>query len=78
MQTSATMTGSGSAFSGDAVMDGTSLVVETRSPRRGGVGEVPLPASSVLIFPAVHKMTQRSNTGNDHLEAGQTATLCPT
>ena len=60
MQTSMTMTGSGSAVSGDAVLGGTSSVVETRSPRRGGVGEVWLPAPSVLIFPAVHKVTQRA------------------
>lgn len=50
-------------------------MVETRSPRRGVVGEVPLPVSSVLIFPAVYKVTQTSDMGDYHLEAGQTATL---
>lgn len=63
MQTSATMTGNGSAILGDAGLGGTSSVVETRSPRRGGVGEVLLPASSVLIFPAVHNRTQISDMG---------------
>lgn len=64
MQMSPMMTGSGSAFSGDVVMGGTSSVVETRSLRRGGVGEVPLPASSVLIFPAAQEVTERSDTGD--------------
>lgn len=70
------MMGRGSAFSGDAVVGRTSSVDETRSPRRdGGVGEVPLPASSALIFPAGHKVTERSNMDDYHPEVGQRANL---
>lgn len=71
MQMSVVMMGSRSVFSGDVETGGSSSVVETRSPRRGGVGEVPLPTFSVLIFPAVRKMTQRSDTSDYHLQAGQ-------